>query len=72
VKELEKAIKQRLKEEKLQQELWDQFAKLNTTISIILRGCTSYVQVLNVTVNKIIKQYLEEAEDLWINKHFDK
>jgi len=71
VKESETAIKQRLEEEKLQQELRDQFAKLNTNISIIPRGCTSYVQVLDVTVNKIIKQYLEEAEDLWINKHFD-
>jgi hypothetical protein len=71
VKESEKAIKQRLEEEKLQQELRDQFAKLNTTISIIPGGCTGYVQVLDVTVNKIIKQYLEEAEDLWIDKHFD-
>jgi hypothetical protein len=29
------------------------------------------VQVLNVTVNKIIKQYIEEAEDEWIDKNFN-
>ena len=63
-KELEKAKEKRLVEERLQQELRDQFTKLNVTTSIILEGCTSYVQVLDVTVNKIIKQYIEEAEDL--------
>ena len=55
----------------MQQELQDRFKMLNTTISIILGGCTGYVQVLDVTVNKIIKQYIEEAEDEWINKNFD-
>ena len=30
------------------------------------------MQVLNVTVNKIIKQYIKEAKDLWVNKNFDK
>ena len=49
--------------EKLQQQLRDEFAKLNVTISIILGGCISYVQVLNVTVNKIIKQYIKDFED---------
>jgi hypothetical protein len=29
------------------------------------------VQVLDVSVNKIIKQYIEEYEDLWVDEHFD-
>jgi len=29
------------------------------------------MQVLDVTVNKIIKQYIEEAEDEWIDKNFN-
>jgi hypothetical protein len=29
------------------------------------------MQVLDVTINKIIKQYIEEAKDEWINKNFD-
>jgi len=29
------------------------------------------VQVLDVLVNKIIKQYIEESEDLWVDEHFD-
>jgi hypothetical protein len=70
-KESQKAMEKRLEEEKLQQKLRDEFAKLNVTISIIPGGCTSYVQVLDVTVNKIIKQYIEEAKNLWVDKHFD-
>jgi hypothetical protein len=59
-----------LEKEKLQQEPQNQFKRLNVTTSIIPGGCTGYVQVLDVTVNKIIKQYITEAEDLWINNHF--
>ena len=55
----------------MQQELRDQFAKLNVTTSIIPGGCTGYVQVLDVTVNKIIKQYIKDAEDRWVNEHLD-
>jgi hypothetical protein len=29
------------------------------------------MQVLDIIVNKIIKQYIEEAEDEWIDKNFD-
>jgi len=70
-KESEKAIEKRLAKEKLQQELQDKLVKLKVTTSIIPGGCTSYVQVLDVSVNKIIKQYIEEYKDLWVNKHFD-
>lgn len=30
------------------------------------------MQVLNVTVNKIMKQYIKEFEDQQVDKHFDK
>ena len=40
------------------EDLVDEFKKLNTTISIILRGCTSYVQLLDVSINKIIKSII--------------
>jgi hypothetical protein len=29
------------------------------------------VQVLDITVNKIMKQYIEEAKDEWIDKNFN-
>ena len=49
----------------------NEFKRLNVTTSIILGGCTSYVQVLDVSVNKIIKLYIEEYEDLYVDEHFD-
>jgi len=58
-----KQKEKRLREEALQQQLWDELKKLNVTISIIPGGCTGYVQVLDVTVNKIIKQYIKEYKD---------
>ena len=61
----------REKEERLQQELRDAFKKLNVTLSIIPGGCTGYVQVLDVLINKLIKAYIEEYEDIWIEEHFD-
>jgi hypothetical protein len=58
-----KQKEKRLKEEALQQQLQDKLKKLNITVSIIPRGCTGYVQVLDVTVNKIMKQYIKEFKD---------
>jgi hypothetical protein len=69
--ESEAAKLSRLAEEKLQQELRDTFAKLNVTLSLIPGGCTGYVQVLDVLINKLIKGYIEEYEDLWIEEHFE-
>jgi hypothetical protein len=66
-----KQREKRLKEEALQQQLQDELKKLNVTVSIIPGGCTGYVQVLDVTVNKIMKQYIEEFEDQWVDEHFD-
>ena len=59
-KESEKARIKREREERLQQELRDIFAKLNVTLSIILGGCTGYLQVLDILINKLIKKYMEE------------
>jgi len=61
----------RLKEEKLQQDLRDELTKLKVTLSLIPGGCTGYVQVLDVLINKLIKAYIEEYEDLWIEENFD-
>lgn len=58
-------------EEALQQQLRDELAKLNVTTLIIPRGRTIYVQVLDVSVNKIIKKYIEEFEDLHIDKNIE-
>jgi len=70
-KESLKEKERRLKEEKLQQELRDTFAKLKVTLSLIPGGCTGYVQVLDVLINKLIKQYIEEYEDLWVEQNFE-
>jgi hypothetical protein len=59
----EAAKKKRQTEERLQQELRDAFKKLNVTLLIILGGCTGYVQVLDILINKLIKAYIKEYED---------
>jgi hypothetical protein len=55
-KESTVAKQKREAEEAEQQRLRDELARLNVTTSIISRGCTGYVQVLDITVNKILKQ----------------
>jgi hypothetical protein len=70
-KESLKEKERRLQEERLQQKLRDTFTKLNVTLSIIPGGCTGYVQVLDVLVNKLIKAYIEEYEDQWVEAHFE-
>jgi hypothetical protein len=65
--ETAEAMEKRVAEEKANQQLRNEFTKLNTTLSIIPSGCTSYVQVLDVLVNKIIKNYIEELEQ----EHYD-
>lgn len=66
------ALRKQEEMEILQAELKEEFAKLNTTLSIIPGGCTSYVQVLDVSVNKSIKAYIEEYEDQHIDENFEK
>ena len=70
-KESQKAMEKRLAEETLQQRLREELAKLNVTTSIIPGGCTGYVQVLDISVNKLIKQYIEEEEEKWIDEHME-
>jgi hypothetical protein len=59
--------KSKKKDEQEVEDLVDEFKKLNTTISIIPRGCTSYVQLLDVLVNKIIKDIIWQCEE----DHYD-
>jgi hypothetical protein len=65
--------KSRKQEEKEADSLVDKFKKLNTTISVILSSCTSYIQPLDVSFNKIIKniikQYKEDYYDANPNKY---
>ena len=70
-KESEKERLKREKTERLQQELRDEFTKLNTTLSLIPGGCTGYVQVLDVSVNKIIKDYIDEYESIHIDENIE-
>jgi hypothetical protein len=70
-KESQKEKETRLKEDKLQQQLRDELAKLKVTLSLIPGGCTGYIQVLDVLINKLIKAYIEEYEDLWIKENFE-
>jgi uncharacterized membrane protein len=70
-KESEKARIKREAEEKLQQELRDLLEKLNVLVSIIPGGCTGYLQVLDILINKLIKKYVEEQEELWIEQNLE-
>ena len=70
--ESQQAVQRRLAEEKLQQDLRDELAKLNVTTSLIPGGCTPYIQVLDISVNKLVKQLIEEEEELWIDSNMDK
>lgn len=41
------------------------------TPSFIPSGCTGYVQVLDVAVNKPIKNRIKELADMHFDSHFD-
>ena len=41
------------------------------TLSLILGGCTGYVQVLDVLINKLIKAYIIDYKDEWIKENFE-
>jgi phosphoribosylaminoimidazole carboxylase (NCAIR synthetase) len=70
-KESDTAKAKRLAEQEGNMLIKEEFAKLNTTISIIPRGCTGYVQVLDVLVNKIVKLYIEEYEQEYYDNNLD-
>jgi hypothetical protein len=48
--------------------LHNEFRKLNTTTSYILRGCTGFVQVLDVSLNQLMKHLVAQAA----SNHADK
>jgi hypothetical protein len=49
--------------------LYTELKKLNITVSIIPGGYTGYVQVLNVSYNKIMKKLITEAKETHYNNH---
>jgi len=55
------------KNEKEVEDLVNKFKKLNTAISVIPRGCTSYVQLLDVSINKIIKNIIKQCKEDYYN-----
>jgi hypothetical protein len=59
--------KSRKQEEKEAGDLVDEFKKLNTTISVIPGGCTGYIQPLDVSINKIVKNIIKQCEE----DHYD-
>jgi len=59
-------------EEKEVNSLVDKFKKLNITISVIPRGCTSYIQPLDVFVNKIIKNIIKQCKKDYYNANLNK
>jgi hypothetical protein len=42
------------------------------TVSIILKGCTSIVQVLDVSLNKLLKALIKEEQDSHYNRYLNK
>ena len=48
------------------------FRDLNITTSFIPAGCTGYVQVLDVAINKPLKNRISQLADLHYDEHFDK
>ena len=59
--------KSKKQEEKEVNNLVNKLKKLNTTISVIPSSCTSYVQPLDVLVNKIIKDIIKQCEEDYYN-----
>jgi hypothetical protein len=51
------------KDEEEVEDLVDEFKKLNTAISVIPRGCTSYIQPLDVSINKIMKNIIKQCKE---------
>ncbi|KAL5313391.1 hypothetical protein ACEPPN_019124 [Leptodophora sp. 'Broadleaf-Isolate-01'] len=67
-----KAKAKRLEAERLNQQIRDEFSKLNVTLSLIPGGCTGYVQVLDVAINSLLKAIIKELEEVgeaWLRIH---
>jgi hypothetical protein len=53
-------------------QLRSEFKKLNCTTSYILKGCTSFVQPLNVSLNKPLKALVAQAAADYADKFHDR
>jgi hypothetical protein len=62
-----KAHKKTIDQQKAEQDLYTELKKLNTTVLIIPGGYIGYVQVLDVSCNKIMKKLITEAKET----HYD-
>lgn len=69
--ESEKAKARRLQEERLNDTIRAEFARLNVTLSLIPGGCTGYVQVLDVAINSLLKAIIKELEEVHIDQHLE-
>jgi hypothetical protein len=54
------------------QQLHDEFKKLNYTTSYIPRGCTRFVQVLDVSLNKPLKALIAQATADHADKYYER
>jgi hypothetical protein len=61
-KETLAAREKRLKKRELLRQLKEEFAKLKVTLLVISSGTTSYLQVLNLLANGLIKGYISNLE----------
>lgn len=48
------------------------FCDLNITFLFVLSGCTSYLQVLNLAINKLLKHWVSEFADIHYEENLDK
>ena len=48
------------------------FKELNCTTSFIPSGCTSFIQVLDVAINKPLKNCIKELSEIHYDNHIDK
>jgi hypothetical protein len=59
--------KSKKQKEKEANNLVNELKKLNTTIFVIPSSCTSYIQLLNVLINKIVKNIIKQCEKDYYN-----
>ena len=65
-----RAHKKSVDNESAKEDFHSALAKLNTTVSIIPAGCTAYLQVLDISCNKIIKNAIRKAEEQFYDDNF--
>jgi hypothetical protein len=68
----ETAIAKSRAEEQIQQQIREEQAKLNVTLSIIPGGGTGYLQPLDIFFNRLLKALIREQEERWIENNLAK